>query len=57
MLIGNEQQTVTALLKHEPVDGDDTTCDNYTITFNNGSQTTRTGCEYAIYLTTAKLGS
>ena len=57
MVIGAQQQTVTALIKHEPVDGDNTTGDSYTITYNNGSQQTQTGCEYTIYLTTAKLDS
>lgn len=57
MVIGDQQQTVTALIKHEPVDGNDATGDSYTITYNNGSQQTRIGCEYTIYLTTAKLGS
>ena len=57
MVIGDEQQTVTALIKHEDVDGDETTGDSYTITYNNGSQQTRNGCEYTIYLTTEKLGS
>ena len=57
MVIGSQQQTVTALIKHEPVDGDDTTGDSYTITYNNGTTQTRTGCEYTIYLTTAKLNS
>ena len=57
MLIGNQQQTVTALLKHEPIDGDNTTGDSYSVRFNNGSTVTQTGCEYTIYLTTAKLNS
>lgn len=57
MVIGDQQQTVTALIKHEPVDGDDTTGDSYTVTYNNGSQQTRVGCEYTIYLTTAKLNA
>lgn len=57
MVIGEQEQTVTALIKHEPVDGDDTTGDSYTVTFNNGSQVTRVGCEYTIYLTTATLDS
>ena len=57
MLIGNQQQTVTALLKHEPIDGDDTTGDSYSVKFNNGSTVTQIGCEYTIYLTTAKLNS
>lgn len=55
MVIGDEEMTVTALIKHEPVDGNDDTGDSYTITYNNGSQTTRVGCEYTIYLTTATL--
>lgn len=57
MVIGDQQQTVTALIKHEPIDGDDTTGDSYTVTYNNGSQQTRVGCEYTIYLTTATLDS
>ena len=57
MVIGSQQQTVTALIKHEPIDGDDSTGDSYSITFNNGNTVTQVGCEYTIYLTTAKLGS
>lgn len=57
MVIGSQQQTVTALIKHEPIDGDDTTGDRYSITYNNGATDTRIGCEYTIYLTTAKLNS
>lgn len=57
MVIGSQQQTVTALIKHEDVDGDETTGDSYTITYNNGSRQTRNGCEFTIYLTTQKLGS
>lgn len=57
MVIGDEEKTVTALIKHEPVDGSDSTGDSYTITYNNGSQQTRVGCEYTIYLTTATLNS
>ena len=57
MVIGDQPQTVTALIKHEDVDGDETTGDSYTITYNNGSQQTRNGCEYTIYLTTEKLDS
>lgn len=57
MVIGDEEKTVTALIKHEPVDGNDATGDSYTITYNNGSQQTRVGCEYTIYLTTATLDS
>jgi hypothetical protein len=57
MVIGNEQKTVTALIKHEDVDGDETTGDSYSITFRNGQTLTRNGCEFTIYLTTEKLGS
>ncbi len=57
MVIGDQQQTVTALIKHEPIDGDDTTGDSYSVTYNNGATDTRIGCEYTIYLTTAKLNS
>lgn len=57
MVIGDAQQTVTALIKREDVDGQESTGDSYSVTFNNGGSITRTGCEYTIYLTTEKLDS
>ena len=50
--VGNDEYPATVLIKHEPLDGNELTGDDYTATnVSNGGSVTQTGCEIALYLT------
>lgn len=50
--VGDDDYPATVLIKHEPLDGNDLTGDDYTATNqSNGGSVTQRGCEMALYLT------
>ena len=55
LIINGETRPATVLIKHENLDNNENTGDNYTARANTGSAITRNGCEMTLYLTTHSL--
>lgn len=55
MVINGEENPITVLIKHENVDGNRNTGDDYTATYGN-AVFNGYGCEFTLYMTTSALG-
>ena len=55
MMVNGKPQKAWVLIKHENVDENEQTGDDYTLNYNNIGQVTHRGCEMTLYLTVDKL--
>ena len=55
MMVNGQAQKAWVLIKHENLDGNENTGDNYTVRYNQYGDITYSGCEMTLYLTIDKL--
>ena len=55
MMVNGQAQKAWVLIKHENLDGNENTGDDYTVRFNQYGDVTYKGCEMTLYLTVDKL--
>ena len=55
MMINGKEQKAWVMIKHEDVDGNELTGDDYTLNYNQYGEVTHKGCEMTLYMTVDKL--
>ena len=55
MMVNGQAQKAWVMIKHEDVDGNELTGDDYTLNYNQYGEVTHKGCEMTLYITTDPL--
>lgn len=55
MIVNGQPQKAWVIIKHENLDGNENTGDDYTLNYNQYGEVTHRGCEMTLYLTTDSL--